>query len=87
MTDQLDIVVTPTDDHPTAQVLAIGALLALEWAAPYVNVTIGHVGERCCVDHHIWLVMAQSSFDIGSLGDVELLVAESDCVTAVEDLN
>ncbi|MCH2628677.1 MAG: hypothetical protein MKZ75_11465 [Acidimicrobiales bacterium] len=48
MTDQLDIVVTPTDDHPTAQVLAIGALLALEWAAPYVNVTIGHNGFSLC---------------------------------------
>ena len=48
MTDQLEIVVTPADDHPTSQVLAIGALLALEWAAPYVNVTIGNNGDTVC---------------------------------------
>ena len=48
MTDQLDIVVIPTDDDPTAQVLAVAALLALEWAAPYARVTIGQSGEFVC---------------------------------------
>lgn len=48
MTNQLEIVVTPTGDHPTAQVLATATLLALEWAAPYANVTIGHNGVSAC---------------------------------------
>ena len=48
MTDQLDIVVIPTDDDPTAQVLAVAALLALEWAAPYAKITIGQSGEFPC---------------------------------------
>ena len=48
MTNQLEIVVTPTGDYPTAQVLATATLLALEWAAPYANVTIGHNGVSAC---------------------------------------
>ncbi len=48
MTNQLEIVVTPTGDHPTAQVIATATLLALEWAAPYANVTIGYNGVSAC---------------------------------------
>ncbi|MBG02006.1 MAG: hypothetical protein CL470_07030 [Acidimicrobiaceae bacterium] len=48
MPDQLEIVIVPIDDHPTAQVLAIGALLALEWAAPYADITIGSDGLSVC---------------------------------------
>ena len=45
MNDQLQIVVRPHDDQPTNQVLAVGALLALQWAAPYARTTIGSDGQ------------------------------------------
>ena len=45
MNDQLQIVVRPHDDQPTNQVLAVGALLALQWAAPYARTTIGNDGQ------------------------------------------
>jgi len=43
--DQLQIVVRPHDEHPTNQVLAVGAVLALQWAAPYVHTTMGSGGQ------------------------------------------
>ena len=45
MNDQLQIVIRPHDDQPTNQVLAVGALLALQWAAPYALTTIGSDGQ------------------------------------------
>ena len=45
MDDQLQIVVRPHDEHPTNQVLAVGAVLALQWAAPYVHTTMGSDGQ------------------------------------------
>lgn len=44
MNDQLRIVVNPAGHQPTSQVLAVAAVLALEWAAPYVSSTIGNNG-------------------------------------------
>jgi len=43
--DQLQIVIRPHDDQPTNQVLAVGAVLALQWAAPYVHTTMGSDGQ------------------------------------------
>ena len=45
MNDQIQIVVRPTDDQASNQVLAVAAVLALEWAAPYTSITIGDHGE------------------------------------------
>ena len=45
MDDQLQIVIRPHDDQPTNQVLAVGAVLALQWAAPYVHTTMGNDGQ------------------------------------------
>ncbi len=45
MDDQLQIVIRPHDDQPTNQVLAVGAVLALRWAAPYVHTTMGSDGQ------------------------------------------
>lgn len=44
MNDELRIVVNPVGHQPTSQVLAVAAVLALEWAAPYVNSVIGDNG-------------------------------------------
>ena len=45
MNDQIQIVVRPTDDQASNQVLVVAAVLALEWAAPYANIAIGQHGE------------------------------------------
>lgn len=45
MNDQMQIVVRSTDDQTSNQVLVVAAVLALEWAAPYANITIGQHGE------------------------------------------
>ena len=44
MHEQLQMTVRPVGDTPTDEVLAVAAVLALEWAAPYVDVTIGGKG-------------------------------------------
>jgi len=43
--EQLRIIVNPVDSQPTSQVLAVAAVLALEWAAPYVHSVIGVDGQ------------------------------------------
>tara|TARA_B100000579_G_scaffold427273_1_gene435674 strand:+ start:1625 stop:2242 length:618 start_codon:yes stop_codon:yes gene_type:complete len=43
--EQLRIIVNPVDAQPTSQVLAVAAVLALEWAAPYVHSVIGVDGQ------------------------------------------
>ncbi len=45
MNEQLRIIVNPVDSQPTSQVLAVAAVLALEWAAPYVHSVIGVDGQ------------------------------------------
>ncbi len=45
MNEQLRIIVNPVDAQPTSQVLAVAAVLALEWAAPYVHSVIGVDGQ------------------------------------------
>ena len=45
MNKRLRIVINPTETQPTSQALAVAAVLALEWAAPYVNSVIGNDGQ------------------------------------------
>ena len=52
MRDRLQIVVRPLSDAPTDAVLAAAAVLALEWAAPYVDVSIGDEGP-CVIEPDI----------------------------------
>ena len=49
MHERLQIAVRPVDDKPTNGVLAVAAVLALEWAAPYADFTLGDDG-LCVVD-------------------------------------
>ena len=44
MHERLQITVHPVGDMPTDGVLAVAAVLALEWAAPYADVTLGGKG-------------------------------------------
>ena len=52
MRDWLQIAVRPAGDTPTDGVLAVAAVLALEWAAPYADVSLGDEGH-CLVEPDI----------------------------------
>ncbi len=52
MHERLQITVHPVGDMPTDGVLAVAAVLALEWAAPYADVTLGGKGP-CIVEPDI----------------------------------
>ena len=52
MRDRLQIVVRSLSNAPTDAVLAAAAVLALEWAAPYVDVSLGDEGP-CVIEPNV----------------------------------